>query len=143
MISAPIPQGQISGRVDDRAMPGTLTAGELRRLLGAPGAHTPFTPDSPLGIQRLNQEAAKALFAGRRAGLEISDDEALRWITANPAWALGLEHATGTIEAGKLADLVIWSGDPLELSSTPLTIMIGGSLQSMTNHQTKLRDRYQ
>jgi len=48
----------------------------------------------------------------------------------------------GTLERGKVADVVVWSGDPLELSSTAETVIIGGVVQSPVTHQTKLRDRY-
>ena len=85
---------------------------ENAALVSAAGGRPIIHSDSALGIQRLNQEAAKALYAGRRMGLTLPDDEALRWITANPAWALGLEAEVGTLEVGKRADLVVWSGDP-------------------------------
>src|SRR5436853_361098 len=65
--------------------------------------------DSPSGIQRLNQEAAKAMYAGQRAGIPITRDQALRWVTVNPAWTLGLDSIVGTLEPGKMADVVVWS----------------------------------
>lgn len=68
--------------------------------------------DSPDGIQRLNQEAAKSMYAGIHAGIPITREQAIRWITWNPAWALGLERETGSLEPGKKADVVLWSGDP-------------------------------
>src|SRR5437667_279537 len=71
--------------------------------------------DSPSGIQRLNQEAAKAMYSGRRAGIAITRDEALRWITVNPAWTLGIDSIVGTLEPGKMADVVVWSGDPFSV----------------------------
>jgi len=80
---------------------------ENAALLSAAGGRPIIHSDSAIGIQRLNQEAAKALFAGRRMGLPLTDDEALRWITANPAWALGVEAEVGTIEVGKRADLIV------------------------------------
>src|SRR5438034_11090724 len=61
---------------------------------GRPVIHS----DSPSGIQRLNQEAAKAMYSGLRSGIPITRDEALRWITVNPAWVLGLDSAVGTLE---------------------------------------------
>ena len=45
----------------------------------------------------------------------VSEDQALRWITANPAWALGIDSVTGTLEKGKRADVVLWSGDPFSV----------------------------
>lgn len=62
--------------------------------------------DSDVGIQRLNQEAAKALADGRRIGLEISKADAWTWLSANPAKSLGIFEQTGSLEPGKDADLV-------------------------------------
>jgi len=92
------------------------------------GARAIIHSDSGIGIQRLNQEAAKAMYAGRRAGIEISDDDALRWVTANPAWALGVDAQTGSLEAGKLADLVVWSGDPFSVYTRAEQVYIDGEL---------------
>jgi imidazolonepropionase-like amidohydrolase len=84
--------------------------------------------DSPDGIQRLNQEAAKAMYAGRRAGIPISREQAIRWITANPAWALGIDSTTGTLEPGKEADVVVWSGDPFSVYTRALEVYNDGWL---------------
>jgi imidazolonepropionase-like amidohydrolase len=73
--------------------------------------------DSEDGIQRLNQDAAKAMYAGRQTGIEVTREQAIRWITRNPAWALGIDSVTGTLEAGKAADVVVWSGDPFSVYS--------------------------
>ncbi len=84
-------------------------------LLEQAGARPIIHSDDEGGIQRLNQEAAKALHAGLQAGLPVTREHAIRWITANPAWALGLEAETGTLEAGKKADVVVWSADPFSV----------------------------
>jgi imidazolonepropionase-like amidohydrolase len=73
--------------------------------------------DSENGIQRLNQDAAKAMYAGRHAGIEVTREQAIRWITRNSAWALGIDSLTGTLEPGKAADVVLWSGDPFSVYS--------------------------
>jgi imidazolonepropionase-like amidohydrolase len=73
--------------------------------------------DSENGIQRLNQDAAKAMYAGQQAGIAVTREEAIRWITRNPAWALGIDSLTGTLETGKAADVVVWSGDPFSVYS--------------------------
>jgi imidazolonepropionase-like amidohydrolase len=86
-------------------------------LLQQAGARPIIHSDDEGGIQRLNQEAAKALHAGLQAGLPVTREDAIRWITANPAWALGLEAETGTLEAGKKADVVVWSADPFSVYS--------------------------
>src|SRR5438045_1394673 len=59
-------------------------------LLQQAGERVVIHSDDASGIQRLNQEAAKAMYHGRRAGIPITRDQAVRWFTANPAWALGL-----------------------------------------------------
>ena len=68
--------------------------------------------DSGEGIQRLNQEAAKAMAYGNRAGLKITPEHAIRWLTANAAKALGVADQVGTLEAGKQADVVVWNPGP-------------------------------
>jgi imidazolonepropionase-like amidohydrolase len=92
------------------------------------GARAIVHSDDPIGIQRLNQEAAKALGAGREAGLEISEDEALRWITANAAWALGIDDEVGTLEEGKRADVVVWSHNPFSVYARADQVFIDGAL---------------
>jgi len=84
-------------------------------LLQQAGARTSLHSDDPGGIQRLNQEAAKAMYAGQHAGIPVTRDQALRWITANPAWVLGIDSIAGTLEPGKMADVVLWSGDPFSV----------------------------
>ena len=84
--------------------------------------------DSDIGIQRLNQEAAKALSDGRRAGIEISKADAWQWLSANPAKSLGIFEQTGSLEAGKAADVVIWSGDPFSVYSQAEQVFIDGAL---------------
>ncbi|MGH7585798.1 MAG: amidohydrolase family protein [Gemmatimonadales bacterium] len=84
-------------------------------LLQQAGARAIIHSDDAGGIQRLNQEAAKAMYAGIQAGIPVTRDQAIRWITANPAWALGLEEEIGTLEAGKHADVVVWSADPFSI----------------------------
>ena len=83
--------------------------------------------DSTL-IQRLNQEAAAALSAGRRAGLDISEEDALRWITINAAHAIGVDDETGSLEPGKRADVVIWSHDPFSIYARADQVFIDGAL---------------
>jgi imidazolonepropionase-like amidohydrolase len=97
-------------------------------LVHRAGARAVIHSDDAMGIQRLNQEAAKALAAGREAGIEISDDEALRWITANAAWSIGLEDEIGTIEPGKRGDVVIWSGHPFSVYTRADQVFVDGAL---------------
>jgi imidazolonepropionase-like amidohydrolase len=88
---------------------------ENAALLERAGARAIIHSDDENLIQRLNQEAAKAMYAGRNAGIAVTREQAIRWITANPAWALGIDSTTGTLEPGKHADLVVWSGDPFSV----------------------------
>jgi imidazolonepropionase-like amidohydrolase len=83
--------------------------------------------DDATVIQHLNQEAAAALSAGRRAGLQISEGEAIRWITANPARALGIAETTGTLEPGKRADVVLWSANPFSIYALADRVWIDGA----------------
>ena len=84
--------------------------------------------DSEIGIQHLNQEAAKALSAGNRAGYKISKARAMKWITSNPAKAAGIYEQTGSLKVGKNADLVIWSGDPFSVYTKALEVYIDGAV---------------
>jgi imidazolonepropionase-like amidohydrolase len=84
--------------------------------------------DSDLGIQRLNQEAAKAWADGKRVGLDISQADAWQWLSANPAKSLGIFEQTGSLEVGKNADLVIWSEDPFSTYSQAEHVYIDGAL---------------
>ena len=84
--------------------------------------------DSSEGIQRLNQEAAKAMTRGQRAGLELPPERAIRWITANAARSLGVLEQTGTLESGKMADVVIWNGNPFSVYAKADQVFIDGAL---------------
>ena len=77
--------------------------------------------DSDERARRLYQEAAKAMHYGG-----ASEQEALRMITLNAAKQLGIDKRVGSIEVGKDADLVIWSGDPFELSTAADHVFIKG-----------------
>lgn len=94
--------------------------------------------DSEVGIQRLNQEAAKAWSDGRRVGLDISQADAWAWLSANPAKSLGIFEETGSLEMGKAADLVIWTGDPFSVYSKAETVFIDGARLYDLNDDTLL-----
>ncbi|MEK6608541.1 MAG: amidohydrolase [Myxococcota bacterium] len=102
---------------------------ENAALVASAGAPAIIHSDSAVGVQRLNQEAAKALAKGRAMGLKLTDEDALRWVTANPAWALGVEDRVGTIEVGKMADLALWSGPPLSVYSRAEKVWVDGVLE--------------
>jgi imidazolonepropionase-like amidohydrolase len=98
-------------------------------LIAEAGARAIIHSDSDIGIQRLNQEASKAWNAGRHAGIELGEDEALRWITANPAWALGIDDQTGTLEVGKRADVVVWDQHPFSVYAHAQLVFVDGVLR--------------
>jgi len=79
--------------------------------------------------------------AGNAVANGVNRDQALKAITTNPADIFGLTDY-GRIEAGAVADLVVWDGDPLEVMSAPSLILIDGLIQSPESRQTRLRDRY-
>jgi imidazolonepropionase-like amidohydrolase len=97
-------------------------------LMDEAGACAIVHSDSAQGIQRLNQDAAKAMRAGREAGIDVSYENAVRWITINPAKAIGVDQWTGSLEVGKMADVVLWSGDPFSIYSQPLQVWTDGAL---------------
>ena len=90
--------------------------------------------DDPNLIQRLNQEASKAMADGIRAGVpNLSEAVAWRWLSRNPAMALGILDRTGTLAAGKMADVVLWNGDPFSNYSRPERVWIDGALMYDAN----------
>jgi imidazolonepropionase-like amidohydrolase len=89
--------------------------------------------DDPNGIQRLNQEAAKALANGRRIGIDISDEVAWTWLGINPAKALGIADKTGSLRPGKMADVVLWNGHPFSVYTRPERVWIDGALMYDAN----------
>jgi imidazolonepropionase-like amidohydrolase len=69
-------------------------------------------------------------------------DEAFAAISSVPAEIMGVGDLLGSLNAGRAADVVVWDGDPLELSSAATTVIIDGVEQPLTNRQNRLRDRY-
>jgi len=118
-------------------------------LVAQAGACAVVHSDSAEGIQRLNQEAAKAMAAGARAGIAITPEEAVRWLTINPARSIGVDRQTGSLEPGKMADVVVWSGNPFSVYSRAEKVYIDGALmydsldprhQPVTDFELGLRD---
>ncbi len=93
-----------------------------------PGGCTIIHSDSEIGIQRLNQEAAKAMADGNRIGIDIKEEDAIVWITANPAKVMRILDETGTLEAGKMADVVLWSRNPFSVYAQAEKVFIDGAL---------------
>ena len=101
---------------------------ENAAILQNTGACVIIHSDDENQIQRLNQEAAKAQADGRRMGINISDAEVIKWLTYNPAKALGISDKTGSLKPGKMADLVLWNGNPLSVYARPYKVWIDGAL---------------
>jgi len=101
---------------------------ENAALVELAGACAIIHSDSAVGIQRLNQETAKVMGAAARVGVDIGPETAIQWITKNPAKALGIDGDTGTLEAGKMADVVVWSGSPFSIYTRADQVFIDGTL---------------
>jgi imidazolonepropionase-like amidohydrolase len=102
------------------------TVRENLALLAESGVRGVLHSDSSLLVQRLNQEAAKSSSSGLRAGVPVDRGTALAWITSNPAWALGIDAQTGSLEPGKMADVVVWSHDPFSVYSLVEQVYVDG-----------------
>jgi imidazolonepropionase-like amidohydrolase len=90
------------------------------------------------------QEAGNLVAVGRLpGGTGLTWGEALAAITSVPAEISGMAGKAGVLKAGAVGDVVIWDGDPLELSSAPMKVFIDGIEQPLDNHQSRLKQRYQ
>ena len=98
-------------------------------LVHKAGARAIVHSDDPSGSQRLNQEAAKAMASGNEHGIPITDDDAIKWITINAAWAIGLDDRIGSLAPGKNADVVLWSGNPFSVYSHAEKVWIDGAMR--------------
>jgi imidazolonepropionase-like amidohydrolase len=83
--------------------------------------------DSGEGIQRLNQEAAKVVAHAKLAGMDIPPERAIRWMTQNAAKALGIDEETGTLEPGKMGDVVVWNGNPFSVYAHAEQVYVDGA----------------
>ncbi|QIG79735.1 amidohydrolase family protein [Sphingosinithalassobacter tenebrarum] len=93
--------------------------------------------DDANGIQRLNQEVAKARAAGLRAGIAISEEQAWTWAAINPARVLGIADKTGSLRPGKMADIVLWNGNPFSVYTRPQMVWIDGALMYDMNDPSR------
>lgn len=87
-------------------------------------------------LRLLTQQAGNAVANG------LPHDAAIAALTINPAEMFDLDGQLGSLEAGKIADVVIWEGDPLELDTQPEAVFINGQRQDLGNRQQMLSDRY-
>ncbi|MHB8913191.1 MAG: amidohydrolase [Lysobacter sp.] len=93
--------------------------------------------DSAEGIQRLNQEAAKVIAHAKLANIDIAPERAIRWLTRNPAKSLGILDETGTLEAGKMADVVLWNGNPFSVYAQAEQVYVDGARVYDRNDATR------
>jgi imidazolonepropionase-like amidohydrolase len=95
-----------------------------------------FDDPEPHNIRKIRQAAGIAVAHG------LPWDAALAALTCNPAEIFGVTAGNGSLERGRPADLVLWSGDPLEVTTLADRVFIEGEAQTMRSRQTELRDRY-
>jgi imidazolonepropionase-like amidohydrolase len=106
------------------------------KLLHEAGVRIAFSQTDSFHLRKNRQLAGNAVAHG------LPWDAALAAITANPAEIFGLGAERGRIDKGQAADLVLWSGDPLEVTSVAEQVWIAGTPATMRSRQTELRDRY-
>jgi imidazolonepropionase-like amidohydrolase len=104
--------------------------------LAAAGVKIAFASFDNSFARRLGQNAANAVAYG------LPYDEALKAVTVNPAQIFGLGDRIGTIEQGKIANLIVTNGDPLELTTDVRYLFIRGRLTSMDNRHLRLYEKY-
>ena len=90
-------------------------------ILYGQGITTAFNSDDAEMARRLNQEAAKAVKYG-----QVPEEEALKFVTLNPAKLLHIDHKTGSIKVGKDADLVVWDDNPLSMNARAVRTYVEG-----------------
>ena len=104
--------------------------------LHAAGVRIAFMSGAAHNARNVRQAAGNAVASG------LPWDAALAALTTAPAAIWGIDADYGTLEAGKEADVVVWDGDPLEVTTFPDMVFIQGRQMSMETRQTRLRDRY-
>ena len=116
---------------------GRLTRAGVTTAISTVGANT-----AP-GEHVVNQYAGNLVAIAKVPGsVGLDWGQAFAAITSRPAQALGLDGEIGSLRPGRRADVVLWSGDPLEIASTPLQVWVDGREQPRTSRQRQLRDRY-
>ena len=116
---------------------GRMAAAGVRVSIGT------INDDETRNVFRERQYAGNLVALGKVPGAAgLSWGEALAAITSGPAQAIGMGSEIGSLAPGRRADVVIWSGDPLDPRSDAEAVYIDGIEQPLVNHQTRLRDRY-
>ena len=104
-------------------------------LLTKMGVNTAINSDDAEMGRRLNQEAAKAIKYGK-----LSEVQALKLVTLNPAKMLHIDNKVGSIKVGKVADLVLWTDNPLSIYAKVNTTIIDGQIYFSVDDDAKLRE---
>jgi imidazolonepropionase-like amidohydrolase len=107
-------------------------------LLWEQGVTVAFNSDDAEMARRLNQEAGKAVKYGG-----VPEEEALKFVTLNPAKLLHLDHRIGSIEVGKDADLVVWSDHPLSIYAKAEQTFVDGRRMFDMNEDAQMRKNIQ
>jgi imidazolonepropionase-like amidohydrolase len=110
--------------------------GDNAALLAAAGVPVAITSGETHNARKLRQIAGNAVRAG------LPHDAGVAAITRAPAEALGMGASYGTLEPGKVANLVVWSGDPLEVTTRPVAVVIHGRVVPLESRQTALYEKY-
>lgn len=105
------------------------------------GLLTSFNSDSDDVARRMHVEAGKALKYAKLSGIEMTEQQALDFVTVNPAKQLMIDHRVGSLEKGKDADVVVWTGHPLSSLSRPEMTFVDGRLLFSRDMDAGLRAR--
>lgn len=109
---------------------------ENAAALARAGVTVVLLETSAHNARNLRQQAGNAVSYG------MTWEAALRAVTLNPATVFGIADRYGSLEPGKVANVVVWSGDPFEFSTAVEHVFIRGRAIPLTSRQTELRDRY-
>ncbi|MGH2648554.1 MAG: amidohydrolase family protein, partial [Ginsengibacter sp.] len=101
------------------------------------GLNVAINSDDAEMARRLNQEAAKSIRYG------MSEEEALKMVTINPATMLHVQDRTGSIKVGKDADLVLWNTNPLSIYAIPQKTIVDGIIYYDIEHDSLMRRQIQ
>lgn len=105
------------------------------------GLLTSFNSDSDDVARRMHVEAGKALKYAKLSGIEMTEQEALNFVTINPAKQLMIDDRVGSLEEGKDADVVVWTGHPLSSLSRPEMTFVDGRLLFSRDLDAEMRAR--
>jgi imidazolonepropionase-like amidohydrolase len=97
-------------------------------FVDAEGGCVMLHSDAPISAEHLPLDAALILGAAHRAGVDIPEARAIEWLTINPAKSLRLDDKIGSLETGKNADVVLWSGDPFSVYTRANMVFLDGAV---------------